>query len=699
MVDSIALRSQLLSIHAVVIGIDNYPHVAKLRGAVRDADSIVDYLRTDLLVPETQITSLRNEKATRSEIIAAIDGLRQNPKIKAFDPILIYFSGHGCEKDSPLAKIGNYKGKTQCLVPWDVGCKSDEGLISAIPDYTLAALLYGLAQAKGNNVVVILDACHSASSTRGLRPSYYEDYNVESVGISENTSAPSLIMTPMAFDSHQARLISPNEIPPIQLDPDMEILRSKFSDDFGSVDQVSLWNSHGTTSEIHLQQLPTPMVPNFAVSTRSHVLLAACDHSEVAYESLSSGTGCFTTALLEQLRSNSLERFTYRMCFENFPSVNAPNQQSPVCEGDIDRFFFSLRIMVDHHTCIPVHLSNDNSGLWYLGTGNAQGVIPNSKFHLYTYDTSKEQTCQTPLVTFSVSPIGKNPCRSICLFEVNTQVPRFAFARLVERGQGHMFQVYLTDAARSRLDTRKIFQPQHGIVPAYSRQDAQLVLNVDAHNDITFELIRHGFHSRRRLLPARVSPDSSSIQRILFSMAQWDWHVSRRPDNQKKLVNLVMYKLEESEPRRIWSENEHTEELILPLTNDLYGFEVTSLCSRGLHLYLFYYSTEGQSIRPLFLPVCGPGMISAPLDPREKLNIGYGNDDALPGAILFRNKSDIGYFRVFATTCPGNFDSITQKSTFEPMVSGQPNQPAWDLDGFNDGLMIGNLTRPPTAEG
>jgi hypothetical protein len=143
-----------------------------------------------------------------------------------------------------------------------------------------------------------------------------------SANTSENIPTPKPM--PKPSDSHLARLISSNEIPPIQLEPDIEILRSKFPDTFRLVGRVPPSNSHGTTSEIPLQQLPDPIVPNFVASTRSHVLLAACDHSELAYESLTSGTGCFTTALLEQLRSNSLERFTYRMCFEKFPTVNTP---------------------------------------------------------------------------------------------------------------------------------------------------------------------------------------------------------------------------------------------------------------------------------------------------------------------------------------------------------------------------------------
>jgi hypothetical protein len=120
------------------------------------------FLQFKLDVPQSQITVLENERATRSGILKAIEALRQDSKIKLFDPILIYYAGHGCKVRSPIADLGNSEAKTECLVPWDV-CKGtpDKKEIPPIPDYTIAALLDELAAEKGNNIVSFIVRVHS----------------------------------------------------------------------------------------------------------------------------------------------------------------------------------------------------------------------------------------------------------------------------------------------------------------------------------------------------------------------------------------------------------------------------------------------------------------------------------------------------------------------------------------------------------
>lgn len=149
----ICCRKPIPNLHALVIGIDTYPKVTPLSGAVADADSIDWFLRTDLGVPPAQIINLRNEKATRSAVVAAFRALRDNPAIKPLDPIVVYYAGHGSEVDTPSG-LKNNGSKTQCVVPWDVGMLDDSGVvIGPIPDYITAAGLYAIAEQKGNNLV------------------------------------------------------------------------------------------------------------------------------------------------------------------------------------------------------------------------------------------------------------------------------------------------------------------------------------------------------------------------------------------------------------------------------------------------------------------------------------------------------------------------------------------------------------------
>jgi hypothetical protein len=114
--------------------------MTKLSGAVPDADAMNNYLQTDLKVPVAQIENLRNKDATRSNIIAAFERLRDNSKINRQDPILIYYAGHGGEI---------LFDDMEALIPVDYVAEK----IFPIPDRTVAALINGIARKHGNNIV------------------------------------------------------------------------------------------------------------------------------------------------------------------------------------------------------------------------------------------------------------------------------------------------------------------------------------------------------------------------------------------------------------------------------------------------------------------------------------------------------------------------------------------------------------------
>ncbi len=74
--------------HALVIGINNYKHLTKLRTAVADAEAMAKVLQTKY---SFQVTKLINP--SRSDIIDTLDDLRGKLKFK--DNLLIYYAGHG----------------------------------------------------------------------------------------------------------------------------------------------------------------------------------------------------------------------------------------------------------------------------------------------------------------------------------------------------------------------------------------------------------------------------------------------------------------------------------------------------------------------------------------------------------------------------------------------------------------------------
>ncbi|KAF6747373.1 hypothetical protein DFP72DRAFT_821874, partial [Ephemerocybe angulata] len=138
---------------AVIIGISDYHEsskMAKLSGAVRDADSINDYLQSELMVPRSQIRILRDKQATRAGIIAAFEWLRDlsPPDFKPQDHILIYYAGH----------VGEVPTKgVQTLIPIDYIPDKQP----PISDRTVAALINQIAKKQENNIVG-----HSAASRR-----------------------------------------------------------------------------------------------------------------------------------------------------------------------------------------------------------------------------------------------------------------------------------------------------------------------------------------------------------------------------------------------------------------------------------------------------------------------------------------------------------------------------------------------------
>ena len=106
-------------------------------------------------VHESHIQVLLDGKATREAIINGFTSLKDNKDIQRNNPILIYFAGHGAREDAQSDLIGYPKGAhIEMICPADIGGRAPGGKkIPGIHDYTIAALLNQLAEAKGNNIV------------------------------------------------------------------------------------------------------------------------------------------------------------------------------------------------------------------------------------------------------------------------------------------------------------------------------------------------------------------------------------------------------------------------------------------------------------------------------------------------------------------------------------------------------------------
>jgi Caspase domain len=143
-----------LSLFALLIGINKYASskVSNLEGAVSDALAVKTYLERDLDVPAAQIRLLTDAEATRTAIIQEFNNLIADQRIHHDDPILIFYAGHGGEVDPPMGwESGD--AKIQMLIPHDFRTVVDGHMAYGIPDRTIDALLSGVAERWGDNIV------------------------------------------------------------------------------------------------------------------------------------------------------------------------------------------------------------------------------------------------------------------------------------------------------------------------------------------------------------------------------------------------------------------------------------------------------------------------------------------------------------------------------------------------------------------
>lgn len=162
LVSSVASPADPRDRYALLVGIDDYPGRSNdLPSSLADVDLMRRTLVESYGFSPENIVVLRDGQATRSNLIAAFDGhLGQAGK----DGVaLFYFSGHGMQLDTNQGLIGadddEADGRDEALVLW--GRSNDASILF---DDELGSLLAGV---KSDRTLVILDACHTGTGTRG----------------------------------------------------------------------------------------------------------------------------------------------------------------------------------------------------------------------------------------------------------------------------------------------------------------------------------------------------------------------------------------------------------------------------------------------------------------------------------------------------------------------------------------------------
>lgn len=172
--------------HAILIGVAKYPdHTDVKAWGDLSSDNDIELVKNMLLNQKfdaKNIVEILDKKATASNVLAELDILLS--KLSLGDIVYIHYSGHGQQiadwdaKDYPnvryIAKDEGEDGLDEALALYNApmeyfeGYKYDEHLIDDQLDYYVSAIETKIG--KNGHVVVVLDACHSGSGTRGSEP-------------------------------------------------------------------------------------------------------------------------------------------------------------------------------------------------------------------------------------------------------------------------------------------------------------------------------------------------------------------------------------------------------------------------------------------------------------------------------------------------------------------------------------------------
>jgi hypothetical protein len=150
-------------IRALVVGIDNYMYVRRLKGAVADANDLREAL---VNAGVTDIKVLIDQEATRPTLLAELDRLANGAQPK--DLVIISFAGHGtCRPESVKGTKPDGMDEAYVLQRFDPDSRAPN------PDLIIGPEMkhyLGKLEAKNIDVLFIADTCHGGGLIRKVDP-------------------------------------------------------------------------------------------------------------------------------------------------------------------------------------------------------------------------------------------------------------------------------------------------------------------------------------------------------------------------------------------------------------------------------------------------------------------------------------------------------------------------------------------------
>ncbi len=241
-------------IYALLVGINDYaPEVGKLAGCLNDVDHFKDYLTGSFNKGDLAIEVLKDSEATRDNIIKQFR--THLGKAKADDVAVFQYCGHGARWTAAKEfKEFFPDGWDEGLVCYD--SRRENGIYPHdLADKELAVLLSEMA-ANNPHLAVILDCCHSGSGTR---------------------------------DADSFRHLKPRQTHEVKNERPLD----SYLDGYYA----------------KLRQKGAPL----SIPRSRHILLAACDRKQKAYEA-QDRSGLFTSTMLKALEKSGSD-ITYADLF------------------------------------------------------------------------------------------------------------------------------------------------------------------------------------------------------------------------------------------------------------------------------------------------------------------------------------------------------------------------------------------------
>jgi len=347
--------------HALIVAIGHYPDPVKNKWRVINSINDIPLIKNALVMnqqfDEKNIRVLADSQATKKGIVDALDQLTAS--VNKGDVVVIHFSSHGQQiEDDNNDEID---GLDEAIVPYGAVFSSDPAKFEQLAPGYLRDDLFGdkVTQlrnrlGKDGDLLVIIDACHSGTGTRGVETAKVRGGNI-----------------PMVSKNFSTQKFSNTE-------------QGVFKEDAGT---------------------------KLNEDASSYVVISGSQARENNYECLDDNDN--PVGSLSYSFSNAIsslkEKITYRGLFaliENVMREKAPEQR-PVLEGDgIDRELFGGRFETQQ-PYFTINRSLSKNDAIVLNGGFVSGITKGSEINFYEPGTVN---------TEGKKPVGKGKVVSVSSF-------------------------------------------------------------------------------------------------------------------------------------------------------------------------------------------------------------------------------------------------------------------------------------------